>query len=126
MALPTPEDIVEPPFSLDGIRMHVVTTAGTGVVNADTLFTFAQDGNAVSAEYAGGKVRKGFLVGVLASGELWFRYAQLDIEGHLDGGSSRCEISRGADGRLRLLEHFQWESRDGAGINVFEELPVAP
>jgi hypothetical protein len=96
------------------------------VVDADTLFTFAQDGKVVSAQYAGGKVRQGFLVGVLASGELWFRYAQLDVDGHLDGGSSRCEISRTPDGKLRLLEHFQWESREGSGTNIFEELPVEP
>jgi len=27
------------------------------------------------------------------------------------------------DGRIRLLEHFQWESREGSGTNTFEEVP---
>ena len=111
-------------ISLDGIRMHVVSTANAGVVNAETLFTFTQEGSVVSAGYSGGKVRLGYLVGVISSEGLRFRYAQLDVEGHLDGGYSNCEISRTDDGRIRLVEHFEWESREGSGTNVFEELPI--
>ncbi len=33
-----------------------------------------------------------------------------------------CEISKTNDGRIGLLEHFQWESREGTGTNVFEEI----
>ena len=114
---------MEEPISLDGIRMHVVSTANVGVVSTETLFTFTQEGSVVSARYAGGKVELGYLVGVLSSDGLRFCYAQLDDEGRLDGGNSTCEISRTDDGRIRLVEHFQWQSREGAGTNVFEELP---
>jgi len=110
--------------SLNGKQMRVVSTAEVGVVNAETLFTFTQEGSVVSAHYSGGKVRLGHLVGIISSGILHFRYAQLDTEGRLDGGYSTCEISRTSDGRIRLLEHFQWESREGSGTNVFEEVPT--
>ena len=115
---------MEKPISLDGIRMHVVSTANVGVVNAETLFTFTQEGSVVSARYSGGEVRLGYLVGVISSEGFRFRYTQLDVEGRLDGGYSTCEISRTHDGRIRLVEHFQWESREGSGTNVFEELPA--
>jgi len=38
------------------------------------------------------------------------------------GGRSDCEIGALPDGRLRLVERFQWESRDGSGTNVLEEV----
>lgn len=103
--------------------MRVVSTAESGVVNAETLFTFTQEGPVVSAHYSGGYVRLGYLVGVITSEGLCFRYAQLDTNGRLDGGSSTCEIEMTFDGRIRLIERFQWESREGSGTNIFEEAP---
>ena len=115
---------MEEPISLDGVRMHVVTTATVGVVNAETLFTFTQEGSVVSARYSGGKVRLGYLVGEISPKGLHFRYAQLDVDGNLDGGHSTCEVSRAHDGKIRLIEHFEWASREGSGANIFEELPA--
>jgi uncharacterized protein DUF6196 len=108
--------------SLHGVRMRAVVTGGAGEANADTLFTFAQQESTVSALYAGGTVRLGYLVGTLKSDRLEFRYAQVDRDGHVDGGHSVCDIARLADGRVRLVEHFQWESRVGSGTNVLEEV----
>jgi hypothetical protein len=112
------------PISLDGVQMRVASTGAGGEVNTETLFTFVQDGSVVSARYAGGKVRLGYLVGTMSAGGLHFRYAQLDNEGRLDGGYSTCEISQMSDGRIRLVEHFRWDSREGSGTNVFEEIAV--
>ena len=114
---------MEKPISFDGIQMRVISTADTGAVNAKTLFTFTQEGEVVSASYSGGEVRLGYLVGVISPEGLRFRYAQLNIEGRLDGGYSTCEISKTHDGRIHLIEHFKWDSRPGSGTNVFEELP---
>lgn len=108
--------------SLDGVRMRVVVPAEVGEVNADTLFTFAQQGSTVSARYAGGTVQLGHLVGTLTSDRLEFRYTQVGRDGHVDGGHSVCDIGRLADGRVRVVEHFQWESRVGSGTNVLEEV----
>lgn len=110
------------PISLNNCRMHVAQTAAGGVVNAETFFVFSQDGEVVSAQYSGGGIRLGYLVGLLKGNQLKFRYTQLQTDGCLDGGSSNCEIERLADGRIRLLEHFQWESREGSGTNIFLEV----
>ena len=40
----------------------------------------------------------------------------------LDGGSSTCELLRDDQGRVNVVEHFQWESREGSGTNVIREL----
>ena len=113
-----------PPPSLDGVRMRVVSTAEGGEVNSDTVFEFAQDGSVVSARYAGGKVRLGYLVGTISGKVLDFRYAQVDNSGRLDGGHSTCEVGRNASGRIQVVEHFVWDSREGSGTNVFAEIDV--
>lgn len=115
---------MEKQISLDGIRMRVVSTAEGGEVNTETLFEFTQDGSVVSARYAGGKVRLGYLVGMMSSEGLRFRYAQIDNSGRLDGGYSTCEIGRTAEGRVQLAEHFKWDSREGSGTNIYEEIGV--
>ena len=106
---------MEKPISLDGVKMRVVSTAEGGEVGAGTVFEFAQDGPVVSARYAGGKVYLGYLVGVLSAEGLSFRYAQVGADGRLDGGYSTCEIGLTGEGKLRLIEHFNWDSRDGSG-----------
>jgi hypothetical protein len=108
--------------TFDGRRMRAVATGDGGSVGADTLFSFAQRGSTVWARYAGGAVPLGYLVGTLADGQLVFRYAQVDVEGAVHGGRSVCDVQHLADGRLRLLEHFRWESKDGSGTNVIEEV----
>ncbi len=110
-------------FDLNNIQMNVVQTAGNGVVNHETLFNFSQKSNQVQAEYSGGQIAKGFLVGNLKGAVLEFSYCQLQNDGKLDNGISQAELSRSSGGKLRLTEHFEWKSRPGeTGINIFEQL----
>ncbi len=111
-------------ISLDGVKMNVVKTAENGVVNHETIFTFVQKDNVITAEYAGGKIRKGFLVGAFRhSNQLEFSYCQMQLDGKLDNGVSTCEVAKNPDGRITLTEHFEWKSRPGEfGTNVFQEL----
>ncbi len=111
-------------FSLDGVKMNVVKTAVNGVVNQDTIFFFSQKENVVSAEYQGGKILKGFLIGKLsAQNQLEFSYCQMQLDGKLDNGLSSCQLSKNDEGKLILIEHFEWKSRPGEfGTNIFQEL----
>jgi len=85
---------MEKSLSLDGQKMRVVSTAERGKVNTETLFEFTQEGSFVSARYAGGKARLGYLVGAMSAEGLRFRYVQVDNSGRLDSGYSTCEIRR--------------------------------
>lgn len=64
--------------------MNVVQTAKNGVVNELTIFHFLQEGNFVSANYSGGLIRRGYLVGQLNSGRLSFSYCQIRTNGQID------------------------------------------
>ena len=109
--------------SLDKIKMNVIKTSENGVVNKETVFVFTQKEDLVTAEYSGGKIKKGFLVGTMNGKELKFSYCQVQTDGQLDNGSSTCELLMSDNGKIRLVERFEWKSRQGeTGINIFEEL----
>lgn len=111
-------------YNLNNIRMNVVKTADNGVVNHETIFLFSQKQDMISASYSGGKVVQGFLVGrFLSANQLTFSYCQMQKDGTLDNGLSTCEVSRNEEGKLLLIEHFEWKSRPGEfGTNVFQEI----
>jgi hypothetical protein len=109
-------------IDLDGLRMNAVETDANGVIDRDTVFQFHQDGDKVHAEYAGGSIERGYLVGRLTRTVLEFRYCQLEASGTLGGGASTCEVERDESSRVRIVENFAWESRPGGGRNVLREL----
>lgn len=106
---------------LDGRRFAPAGETG-GDVGAGTVFEFGQDGELVWARYAGGGVRLGFLVGTLDGDVLTFRYAQVSAAGESATGHSTDRVEVLPDGRLRLHETWAWDSREGSGTSVLEEI----
>ena len=74
--------------------------------------------------YTGGAVDRGYLIGRLSGAELRFRYVQSEVSGEVHAGRSTCDVVLRGDGRLRIVEHFKWSTREGSGTNVFDELVV--
>ncbi len=110
-------------INLDGLEMHVTSTAASGVVGPGTRLRFVQRGNRVVARYSGGAVARGWLAGRLTGSELVFRYAQREQSSAIHGGRSICQVERLGNGRTRIIEHFTWSTRNGSGTNVFDECP---
>ena len=108
--------------SLHGLRMRVVSGADAGEVDAATTLAFEQAGSTVWARYGGGKVRMGFLLGDLSGSRLECRYVQMGTDGRIDSGHSTCTIDALPDGRVGMTQRFEWDTRTGSGMNVFEEL----
>jgi hypothetical protein len=92
--------------NLDGCVFNVATTAAAGVVDAETRLVFRQRGDRVHARYAGGRVRRGHLIGRLSGTKLTFRYAQVEDPAALHAGRSVCDLEPTEDGRWRIREHF--------------------
>jgi hypothetical protein len=109
------------PVSLAGVKMCVVATATTGVVGRETIFDFHQENRVVTASYRGGKILAGYLAGVWTGPLLHFRYVQVTVDQVVQSGSSNATVARTPSGKLRLEEHFQWET-GGTGTNIFEEI----
>lgn len=109
-------------LSLDRRVFGPAANSAAGEVDAGTRFTFREEGGVVWAEYAGGGIERGFLVGTRSGAELAMRYVQLNSEGETSAGRSIDRIERLGDGRMRLHETWTWESRAGSGTSVLEEI----
>ena len=108
--------------SLSGRRFRPAADVSSGDVGAETVFEYVEDDGIVHARYAGGAVRLGFLVGTRSGDVLRFRYAQVRADGTTASGRCESRIETLPDGRLRLHETWVWESQDGAGTSVVEEV----
>ena len=107
-------------INLNDKQMHVVETAQNGVVNHQTVFSFGQKKDQVFARYQGGPVSRGMLVGRINGSFLHFHFVQEHADGEISGGESTCEIAQQIDGKVMLVEHFDWDR--GTGQNIFREL----
>ena len=100
-----------------------VANTENGETSAQTSFLYQQTGNILTAEYSGGKILKGHLIGLVdENGNIEMRYHQVNEKGELMTGicHSRPEIL--ANGKIRLHETWQWTSGDGSkGQSIIEE-----
>lgn len=111
--------------SLDGRRFRPVdgeSEGGDGEVDAETTFEYHEEDGLVWARYSGGSIRLGFLVGVRRGDSLSARYAQVMTDGTTANGHTESRVEVLDDGRLRLHEDWSWDSREGSGESVVEEI----
>ena len=92
-----------------------------GEASADTVFQYHEEDCVVWARYSGGAVRLGYLVGLRTGDQMDFRYSQLNAAGETASGRCRTTITTLADGRLRLSEDWEWETKPGSGTSIVEE-----
>ncbi|MEV3871420.1 hypothetical protein [Streptomyces sp. NPDC049906] len=111
--------------ALDGRVFAPVVEQAPGQVGPRTRFAYHERDGVVWAEYAGGEVVRGHLVGTRDGDRLDFRYVQLRTDGTTACGRCTSEVLVLPDGRLRLLETWEWESGPGRGTSVVEELAEA-
>ena len=108
--------------SLDGLVLAPVADQAPGQVGTRTRFTYHERDGVIWAEYAGGDVVRGHLVGTRDGDRLDFRYVQLKHDGTTSSGHCMSEVAELPDGRVGLAESWEWESQEGRGTSVVEEL----
>ncbi|KAK8098844.1 uncharacterized protein PG998_012085 [Apiospora kogelbergensis] len=106
-----------------------VTNTANGEVDSETRFHYHQQGRIVWAEYFGGSVARGSLIGTVRDDDdqtLDMRYHHVNLQGELMTGQCRSTPVRLPDGRLQLREKWQWTSGDcSSGESVIEEVEPA-
>lgn len=108
--------------SLEGLVLAPVEDQAPGQVGTRTRFTYHEKDGEIWAEYSGGDVVRGHLVGTREDDRLDFRYVQLKRDGSTSSGHCVSRVVELADGRLRLEETWEWESQAGSGTSVVEQL----
>jgi hypothetical protein len=107
--------------SLDGRTLVGVSNEG-GEVGTETRFDFEQDGDHVRARYAGGEVVEGYLLGTVDGREYDIRYVQINEAGETATGHAIGDVELLDDGRVRVADEWEWESKPGGGETVLEEV----
>ena len=108
--------------SLDGLVLAPVADQAPGHVGTRTRFAYHEKDGEIWAEYTGGDVVRGHLVGTRAGDRLDFRYVQLKTDGTTSSGHCVSEVVELSDGRVRLDETWKWESQPGSGTSVVEQV----
>lgn len=108
---------------INNIAMRPISTSDESEVSQSTIIKFQQQGRTVAGSYSGGPIIYGFLVGKLVDrlrGE--FRYVQIGDNGLIDSGKSTFVLEVSGQEVVRLIECYEWTSRVGMGVNVFEKV----
>ncbi|MGW8123814.1 n-acetylglutamate synthase [Roseivirga echinicomitans] len=105
-------------------KFRSVSNTKNSETSADTIFEYSQEGNILTAQYQGGEIIKGHLIGLVDDqGYINMRYHQINRKGELMTGKchSRPEIL--SNGKIRLHEIWEWTSGDfSKGNSILEEL----
>ena len=113
-------------INYNGRTFRSFSNTSEGEVDARTTFRYRQMGDIVWAEYAGGRIRFGQLIGlVLPDDKLELRYQHVNEAGELMTGLCLSTPEVLPDRRLRLRESWQWTCGDRAsGESIVEEILV--
>lgn len=112
----------------DGRVFRPISNTDNGEVSGDTRFAYRQRGRMVWADYAGGDIQHGHLLGLVADdGSLDVAYHHVNASGALMTGVCHSTPEVLPDGRIRLHERWRWTSGDGStGTSVIEECGDPP
>jgi len=105
-------------------KFRAVQNTENGETSAETVFIYHQEGNILSAEYAGGKIVKGHLIGLVdEDGNISMRYHQVNSAGELMTGICQSKPEILDNGKIRLHEIWEWTSGDRSrGESIIEEI----
>jgi hypothetical protein len=107
-------------ISFDGRTLVGVANSEDGEVSSDTRFEFEQGDERICAHYSLGDIIDGHLVGTFDSGEWDIRYSRTNSNHETASGHSVGTVKLLDDGRVHVED--EWESREGSGESVFEEV----
>lgn len=95
-----------------------------GETSEKTIFRYKQEGNILTSEYAGGRILRGHLIGLVdEEGRIEMRYHQVNIRGELMTGICFSEPEIMENGKIRLHESWVWTSEPRTkGSSILEEV----
>ncbi len=92
--------------------------------NGKVFKPVSNSGNILTAEYSGGKITKGHLIGLVnTDGTIDMRYHQVNTNGELMTGICKSTPKVLINGKVLLYESWEWTSGDFTkGESILEEV----
>lgn len=111
-------------INYDGKKFVPKSNTENGEVDGKTVFHYHQKENTIWAEYFGGEIKQGFLIGTVDNnGKLAFTYQHLNESDQLRLGKCNSTPVILNDGRIELHEEWQWLNGDESkGTSVLIEV----
>lgn len=107
----------------DGKYFVPLENTENGEVDGNTVFSYHQKNNMVWADYSGGEIIRGHLIGTAAeNGELDFYYHHMNGQGQVRVGVCHSVPRVLENGKIELSETWQWLNGDKSqGISIIRE-----
>ncbi len=111
-------------FNYHNKKFRPVQNTDNGETSAETIFHYKQEGKILTSDYAGGKIKRGHLIGLVdEAGNIDMRYHQVNKAGELMTGICQSRPEFMPNGKIRLHETWRWTSGDGStGHSIIEEI----
>ena len=103
-------------INYNGKIFYPKSNTENGEVDEETIFHYFQENDLFWAEYSGGDVLKGHMIGTMAeNGELDFHYHHLNKDGQVRIGKCHSIPHILENGKILLQEKWQWLNGDLSG-----------
>jgi len=105
-------------------KFKAVRNTANGETSSETIFNYQQTGSILTASYRGGSIVRGQLIGLVDNqGGIEMRYRHMNQQGELLTGKCTSQPEIMENGKIRLLETWQWTSGDlSKGNSILEEI----
>jgi len=111
-------------LSLDNRVFVAIANSEHGIVSSDTRFHFWQQGDMFFADYSGGDVREGHIIGQFTdetTGTMLYHCMTKDHA--LKAGEAKAQFAEVTGGRLTMDLNWRWLTGDqSAGTSHYEEI----
>ena len=109
-------------FSLEDKYFVAIENSPTGEVSEKTIFKYHQKEHRIWAEYSGGDIIQGFLIGTIDDRKnLHFSYQHLNSKNEVKSGFCTSTPEILSNGKLLFHENWQWTSGE-KGYSIIKEL----
>lgn len=107
-------------------KFKAVENTENGESSESTIFHYRQEGQVLHAQYSGGEIEKGHILGkVDIAGNINMVYHHINKHGEIRTGKCKSTPYFTENGILRLKEVWQWADGDQSnGISEIEEIKL--
>ena len=111
-------------IDLDNRKFKVQSNTDNGEVSVDTIFHYSQNENIISANYQGGDIVKGSLIGKVVDNKyLDFVYQHINVNGEIMTGVCQSYPDILDSAKMILKEFWQWTCKDNSkGESIIIEI----
>ncbi len=111
-------------INLHNKKFRAIKNSANGEISEETFFDYQQQNAVVTANYSGGQIVYGQLIGLVTDdGNLELRYHHINHDNEIQTGTCISKPEILDNGKIRLHETWQWTSGDFTkGTSIIEEI----